>query len=267
MKKNPRLITMAGDETLWLYSASPADLTTLFTDPGSWVTTNIGNSARSATKTYFVQFATRPGQGDGEMLFTGISGTSMIIVTGHEGAAERFNEGLGLSTGSGFWASLDAALLKIRSTTEIELFVIEDERKIFIHVELGSDSAFLATLMSATANDEQGFLDWVMNTSGPLPRSAKAVNEDGSMTPIDMSAITLIPRGTFGGGASQEVKMHFENLSAGLCPPTCPILVACNGTQGSILAGTVADGNLVCQLDTIIIKLYCETIGGMPCPG
>ena len=267
MKQNPRLVTMAGDETLWLYSANPEDLTSLFTDPGVWVTANIGNRARSATKTYFVQFATRPGDGDGDLLFTGISGTSMIIVTGHESAAERFNEGFGLSSGSDFWDSLDDALLKIHSTTEVELFVIEDEGKIFVHVELGSDSAFLATLMSATANDEQGFLGWVLNTGGSLPRSAKAISEDGSMTPIEMGSVTLIPRGTHRGGASQEVKMHFENLTAGLCPPSCPILVACNGTQGSILEGSVAEQNLVCQLDTIIIKLYCETIGGMPCPG
>jgi hypothetical protein len=267
MKQNPRYITMAGDETLWLYSATPEDLTSLFTDPGGWVQTNIGNRARSATRNYFVQFATLPAGGDGSLLFTGISGTSMIIVTGHEGATADFNDGLGLQSGDQFWDSLDATLLEMRSTTEVEFFVIEDEGKVFVHVELGSNSAFLASLMSATANDEAGFLKWIQNTNGTLPRSAKSISEFGTTTPIDLGAISLIPRGTFQGGASQEVKMHFENLAPGSCPPSCPILVACNGTQGSILSGSVAGSDLVCQLDTIIIKLYCETIGGMPCPG
>lgn len=255
-----KYIRMAADEELWICDTEGPQLAALLNDPGTWIDENVPNAEPSLTGHYFIEFSTsRPD--DGKLIVKGMSGTALVIVTGHEVAHATFARGVGLpSDPEAFWEGLDEALATHLEYPVIEFFLLREFGRIFVHLQINPDRGFLATMMSHIAQDQVSYLNWLQNTSGVVPRVAKEVLEDGTQREIPMSSFRILPKGTIHGGPMQDVRMFFENLSTGICPPEAPYPVGCEGADGPIYIDP--NGLTLAELELIFLKVYCTSDPG-----
>ncbi|MBL8048254.1 MAG: hypothetical protein JNJ45_06185 [Chthonomonas sp.] len=251
-----RYIPMAEDEELWIVKTESGALAELLDDPGTWIEDNAPEAEPSMSGHYFIEFSTST-PSEGGLVVKGMSGTALVIVTGHDDAIPTFGPGVGMTATNlaTFWENLDAALATHLEFPNIEFFILRETNSVFVHLQINPDRGFLAMMMSAVAQDQVGFLNWLQDTSGVVPRELREIAKDGDITMLPMSSLRINPRGTTGGGGMRDVRMFFENLSGGLCPDEFPNLVACEGAEGPIISSTPA--LTVAELDLIFLKAYC----------
>lgn len=255
-----KYIRMAADEELWICDTEGPQLAALLNDPGTWIEENVPNAEPSMTGHYFIEFSTsRPD--DGKLIVKGMSGTALIIVTGHEIAHATFATGVGLPPEpEGFWSSLDQALASHLKFPVIEFFLLREFGRIFVHLQINPDRGFLATFMSQIAQDQVSYINWLQDTTGVVPRIVREVLADGTQRELPMSSLRIVPKGTLHDGPIQNARMFFENLSTGICPAWAPYPVACDGADGPIYID--ASGQTVAELELIFLKVYCTSEPG-----
>lgn len=259
-----KYITMAADETLWVCTTTGNQLGELIKDPAAWVQLNAPLAQPSVTGHYFIEFSTST-PADGSLVIRGMSGTALIIVSGHETALPAFAANLGISTNPAqFWSTLDSVLASKLEFPKIEFFLLREFNRLFVHLQLNPDKQFIAVFMSAIAQDQAGYIAWLQNTTGIVPRELKELLPNGAINIMPMSKLTIIPKGTYKGGAMQDARMFFENLSAVLCPEEFPNLVACGGADGPIVEDTTS--GTTAEPELIFIKMYCMEEGVVPGP-
>lgn len=259
MSINPKYIEIASDDVRWLYQADPSSLSAMLTNPGEWIATNVPRAESARTGSYFVAFSSLP-SGSGEISISGVSGTSLVTVEGFDSMVSVFANEFGVPEDPDrFWLELDNVLAPLLKFNTIELIVVPDQHRFFVHMQVAPNTAFIGMLLSAIAMDPEGYLKWLTDTSGIIPRTARLVDADGKVTPIEVSQVRILPRGTGDGGPVQQIDMFYETLTPGKCPEEYPTMIACSITEGMTVKEVVENGlpYWYVEVDKVLVKMYC----------
>lgn len=259
MSINPKYIEIASDDIRWLYKANASSLSEMLTNPGEWIASNIPRAESARTGSYFVAFSSLP-SGSGEISISGVSGTSLITVEGFDSMVSVFANEFGIPEDPDqFWQNLDNVLAPLLEFNAIEFIVVPDQHRFFAHMQVAPNTAFIGMLLSAIAMDQEGYLEWLTNTTGIIPRSARLVDAEGKTTPIEVSQIRIIPRGTGDNGPVQPLDMFYETLTPGKCPQEFPTMIACSIDEGMTIEEVQEQGlpYWYVEIDKVLVKMYC----------
>lgn len=232
--RNPVTYHLAPDETLWMYQGNTDDLRSLLENPDLWVKEHIKTCEPPPSGVYIVEFSTQPTSLVPDLNFFGTCGTSVIYVSGRENIIRLMSKSERAFIAEDFWSGMDGRLASINGSTEIEIFLMPQNGRAFIHFESGTDRLFHAQFMCAATLDQKGYLDWVMGGPKPeLPRKFVMHDQRGVATSLASNQVVLQPRGTQ-AGTVRDIRMMYQSLSVG-DGMSGPEERACNGTHGRIV--------------------------------
>jgi len=247
----PIITNMAADERMWFVQPTSESLTALLSNPTTWISQNIPGVRQLTKPRYIVQFSTSM-PGDGTLRVWGMEETMFIFVGGHE---SLLNPG----GPSAFWTEFEASLAGHLKYGAIEFFVMRHVGRVFIHISLNPDIAYVARMMAHVANDQAAFLQWLQSPTGTVPRVIKEVRPDGSIHDLPGVKLNIVPRGTTNGGPIQPVPLAFQNTTAAEVDPGTQITAMCLPADAVI---TSDDGTTItAEPEVICTKIYAQEGG------